>query len=83
LKQEIQSPFSLLQRLRRMAWSVVWTIQDGLGIVHLFRLPGGRGPRNPQAFPDGRLTVVGASRFETDHVAGVTLEDSLLGGAPY
>jgi predicted AAA+ superfamily ATPase len=34
----------------------------------------------PKSFPGGRLTVVGASRFETDQVAGVTLEDFLLGG---
>lgn len=33
----------------------------------------------PKSFPGGRLTVVGASRFETDQVAGVTLEDFLLG----
>lgn len=30
-----------------------------------------------RVFPKGRLTVVGSSRFETDHVAGVTLEDFL------
>ena len=36
----------------------------------------------PKSFPDGRLTVVGASRFETAQVVGVTLEDFLLGGAP-
>jgi predicted AAA+ superfamily ATPase len=33
----------------------------------------------PKSFPDGHLTVVGASRFETDQVVGVTLEDFLLG----
>ena len=31
----------------------------------------------PKLFPEGRLTVVGASRFETDQVVGVTLEDFL------
>ncbi|MBI4537177.1 MAG: ATP-binding protein [candidate division NC10 bacterium] len=36
----------------------------------------------PQSFPDGRLTVVGLSRFETDQVVGVTLGDFLLEGAP-
>ena len=36
----------------------------------------------PKTFPDGRLTVVSASRFETDQVVGVTLEDFMLGGAP-
>jgi len=36
----------------------------------------------PKSFPDGRLTVVGANRFETDRVVGLTLEDFLLGAAP-
>ncbi len=36
----------------------------------------------PKTFPDGRLTVIGANRFETDQVVGVTLEDFLLGGVP-
>jgi predicted AAA+ superfamily ATPase len=36
----------------------------------------------PKSFPHGRLTVVGANRFETDQVVGVTLEDFLLEGAP-
>ena len=31
----------------------------------------------PKSFPQGRLTVVGATRFETDQVAGVTIEDFL------
>ncbi len=31
----------------------------------------------PKSFPGGHLTVVGASRFETDHVTGMTLEDYL------
>lgn len=31
-----------------------------------------------QVFPKGRLTVVGSSRFQTDHVTGVTLEDFLM-----
>lgn len=34
----------------------------------------------PKSFPDGHLTVVGANRFETDRVVGVTLEDYLLNG---
>lgn len=33
----------------------------------------------PKVFPQGRLTVVGTSRFETERVVGVTLEDFLLG----
>lgn len=36
----------------------------------------------PKSFPDGRLIVVGASRFETDRMIGLTLEDFLLGAAP-
>jgi len=35
----------------------------------------------PKSFPHGHLTVVGASRFETEQVVGVTLEDFLLGRA--
>ena len=31
-----------------------------------------------RSFPRGGLTVVGASRFETDGVRGVTFEDFLL-----
>ena len=33
----------------------------------------------PKAFPGRRLTVVGASRFETDCITGITLTDFLLG----
>jgi predicted AAA+ superfamily ATPase len=33
----------------------------------------------PPSFPDGRLAVVGANRFETDQVVGLTVEDFLLG----
>lgn len=36
----------------------------------------------PKVFPHARLTVIGANRFETDQVVGVTLEDFLLEGAP-
>jgi hypothetical protein len=36
----------------------------------------------PKSFPEGRLTVVSASRFETDRIVGMTLEDFLLGGQP-
>jgi predicted AAA+ superfamily ATPase len=36
----------------------------------------------PKSFPHGRLTVVGASRFETERVVGLTLEDFLLDGVP-
>lgn len=31
----------------------------------------------PSVFPQARLTVVGANRFETDRIRGVTLEDFL------
>lgn len=34
----------------------------------------------PKLFPKGRLTVVSESRFETDHIHGITIEDFLLGG---
>jgi len=34
----------------------------------------------PAAFPKARLTVVGTSRFATDRITGITLEDFLLGG---
>ena len=34
----------------------------------------------PKCFPKGRLTVVSESRFETDRIHGITLEDFLLGG---
>ncbi len=33
----------------------------------------------PKSFPHGRLTVVGANRFETDQIVGVTLTDFLEG----
>ena len=33
----------------------------------------------PNRFPKGRLTVISASRFETDQVCGITLEEFLLG----
>ncbi|MCK4304996.1 MAG: ATP-binding protein, partial [Candidatus Eisenbacteria sp.] len=33
----------------------------------------------PSVFPEGHLTVVGASRFETDRIIGVTFEDFLTG----
>jgi len=33
----------------------------------------------PKCFPKGRLTVVSESRFETDYVNGITLDDFLLG----
>jgi predicted AAA+ superfamily ATPase len=33
----------------------------------------------PKSFPNGRLAVVGANRFETDQIVGLTLEDYLLG----
>lgn len=36
----------------------------------------------PKSFPDGRLTVVSASRFETDRIVGVTLEEFLLNPVP-
>lgn len=36
----------------------------------------------PKSFPDGRLIVISASRFETDRVVGMTLEDFLLGASP-
>jgi uncharacterized protein len=36
----------------------------------------------PKSFPDGHLTVIGASRFETGQIAGLTLEDFLLSGVP-
>lgn len=32
-----------------------------------------------KCFPKGHLTVISESRFETDHIRGVTLEDFLLG----
>lgn len=32
----------------------------------------------PKTFPNGHLTVIGANRFETDQVVGLTLEDFLL-----
>ena len=32
----------------------------------------------PKTFPDARLTVLGASRFETDRITGITIEDFLL-----
>jgi len=32
----------------------------------------------PKSFPQGRLIVVGANRFETDQVVGLTLDDFLL-----
>lgn len=31
----------------------------------------------PKSFPHGRLTVIGGSRFETDQIVGMTLEDYL------
>lgn len=34
----------------------------------------------PKSFPNGRLVVVGANRFETEQVVGVTVEDFLLEG---
>jgi predicted AAA+ superfamily ATPase len=34
----------------------------------------------PRSFPKGHLTVVGANRFETDQITGVTLEDFLMSG---
>lgn len=33
----------------------------------------------PKSFPNDRLMVVGANRFETDAIVGLTLEDFLLG----
>ncbi len=33
----------------------------------------------PKCFPKGRLTVLSESRFETDRIHGITLEDFLLG----
>ena len=33
----------------------------------------------PKCFPHGHLTVISESRFETDHVHGITIEDFLLG----
>jgi predicted AAA+ superfamily ATPase len=33
----------------------------------------------PAVFPKARLTVVGATRFETDRIVGITIEDFLLG----
>lgn len=36
----------------------------------------------PKSFPAGRLTVVGANRFETDRVVGLTVADFMLGTAP-
>ncbi len=35
----------------------------------------------PRCFPKGHLTVISESRFETDRIRGVTLEDFLLGVA--
>jgi len=35
----------------------------------------------PKVFPKGHLTVIGASRFETDQVAGITFTDFLLQGS--
>lgn len=37
----------------------------------------------PHTFPKARLTVISASRFETDRVVGITLEDFLLGKGPH
>ncbi len=56
-----------------------------LGAAEFLEVKRGRtGPLDfawfPKSFPEGRLTVVGANRFETDQVVGVTLEDFLLGG---
>jgi len=34
----------------------------------------------PKCFPTGHLTVISRSRFETDHIHGITLEEFLLGG---
>ncbi|MFU8779805.1 MAG: ATP-binding protein, partial [Kiritimatiellia bacterium] len=31
-----------------------------------------------QTFPKARLTAISASRFETDHIRGITLRDFLL-----
>jgi len=31
----------------------------------------------PHVFPEGRLTVIGESRFETDQIRGITLTDFL------
>jgi hypothetical protein len=36
----------------------------------------------PKSFPDGQLIVVGATRFNTDQITGLTLADYLLGNAP-
>ena len=36
-------------------------------------------PWFPAIFPESRLTVIGASRFETDRISGITLEDFLIG----
>ena len=36
----------------------------------------------PKVFPNGKLTVVSQSRFETEKVAGVTFADFLQGDAP-
>ena len=33
----------------------------------------------PKCFPKGHLTVISESRFETDHICGITPEDFLLG----
>lgn len=34
----------------------------------------------PRTFPAARLTVIGSSRFETDRIRGITVEDFLLAG---
>ncbi|MEI7437574.1 MAG: AAA family ATPase [bacterium] len=54
-----------------------------LGTDDLLEVKRGRsGPLDfvwfPKVFPNGRLTVVGANRFETDQIVGVTLEDFML-----